>query len=105
MTYSIPRQLKLACAAALAAAPVGWFAVPTATAPAGPVASALAGPLCHAPSAFTARGTFVQLAAVATEVPPAEIQAIMPAPAFADRHPPLWEGLATVTSQITTPLP
>jgi tetratricopeptide (TPR) repeat protein len=56
------------------------------------------GPVCHgAPSAGLLR-----LAQVRTEVPPSSMQAAMPAAAFADTEPPLWDGLGSVTYKITT---
>jgi len=58
--------------------------------------------LCHTPSSAAATGTIIRLAASHTEVPPAEIKAASPAMAFADIDPPLWEGLGSVTYQITT---
>src|SRR5258708_37954814 len=48
---------------------------------------------------------FCERAPVAREARAAEIQAIMPAPAFADSDPPLWEGLGTVSYKITTAVP
>jgi tetratricopeptide (TPR) repeat protein len=44
----------------------------------------------------------MRLAAARTEVPPAEMQAATPAPAFADLDPPLWGGLGSLTYEITT---
>jgi tetratricopeptide (TPR) repeat protein len=57
---------------------------------------------CHTPSSAAATGAIIHLAASHTEVPPAEIKAASPALAFADADPPLWEGLGSVTYQITT---
>ncbi|HEV3185974.1 MAG TPA: tetratricopeptide repeat protein [Xanthobacteraceae bacterium] len=60
--------------------------------------SAPIGPICHgSPSAGLLR-----LAQVRTEVPKAEMQAALPAAAFADTEPPLWDGLGPVTYKITT---
>src|SRR5262249_55185922 len=59
-------------------------------------------PICHMPAAAeTARG-LLRLAQTRTEVPPAEIKAATPAPAFADSEPPLWDGLGPLTYKITT---
>jgi tetratricopeptide (TPR) repeat protein len=58
--------------------------------------------LCHTPSSAAATRAIIRLAASHTEVPPAEIKAALPALAFADADPPLWEGLGLVTYQITT---
>jgi tetratricopeptide (TPR) repeat protein len=59
-------------------------------------------PICHMPAAAeTARG-LLRLAQTRTEVPPAEIKAATPAPAFADSDPPLWDGLGSLTYKITT---
>ncbi len=56
------------------------------------------GPVCHgSPSA-----NLLRLAQVRTEVPQAEMQAALPAAAFADTDPPLWDGLGPVTYKITT---
>jgi tetratricopeptide (TPR) repeat protein len=44
----------------------------------------------------------MRLAQARTEVPPSGMQAALPAPAFADTDPPLWEGLGAVTYKITT---
>lgn len=44
----------------------------------------------------------MRLTQTRTEVPPAEMQAVSPAPAFADLDPPLWDGLGTVSYKITT---
>jgi tetratricopeptide (TPR) repeat protein len=44
----------------------------------------------------------MRLAQAHTEVPQAEMQAVLPATAFADTDPPLWEGLGSVTYRITT---
>ena len=38
----------------------------------------------------------------ASQVPQAEMQAASSAPAFADTDPPLWDGLGSVSYQITT---
>jgi tetratricopeptide (TPR) repeat protein len=57
---------------------------------------------CHTSSSAAATGAIIHLAASHTEVPPAEIKAASPALAFADADPPLWEGLGSVTYQITT---
>jgi tetratricopeptide (TPR) repeat protein len=57
-----------------------------------------AGPICHgSPSA-----ALLRLAQVRTEVPKAEMQAALPAAAFADTEPPLWDGLGPVTYKVTT---
>ena len=56
------------------------------------------GPVCHG----AASGAVLRLAQVRTEVPKAEMQAALPAAAFADTEPPLWDGLGPVTYKITT---
>jgi len=64
--------------------------------------------LCHTPSAaMSAAATqsaraMMQLAQGQTEVPQAEIKAAVPAPGFVDIDPPLWDGLGTATSKIST---
>jgi tetratricopeptide (TPR) repeat protein len=56
------------------------------------------GPVCHG----SASAALLRLAQVRTEVPQAEMQAAMPAAAFADTEPPLWDGLGPITYKITT---
>lgn len=56
------------------------------------------GPICHG----SASAALLRLAQVRTEVPKAEMQAALPAAAFADTEPPLWDGLGSVTYKITT---
>jgi tetratricopeptide (TPR) repeat protein len=58
----------------------------------------LIGPVCHG----SASATLLRLAQTRTEVPQAEMQAVMPAAAFADTEPPLWDGLGAVTYKVTT---
>src|SRR6266536_4670345 len=60
---------------------------------------------CHSFSSAVASSAPVRLAASRTEVPPAEMQAAMPAPAFADSDPPFWDGLGSLTYKITTSNP
>jgi tetratricopeptide (TPR) repeat protein len=78
-------------------------ATPKPTTPAGPP-----GPpdalLCGAPSGHLAQAP-VRLATTRTEVPPGEIKAASPQPAFADSEPPLWGGLGRLSFQITTAIP
>jgi tetratricopeptide (TPR) repeat protein len=61
-------------------------------------------PICHALTS-TSTGAMIRLAQTRTEVPPAEMQAVMPAPAFADTDPPLWAGLGSLSYRITTSNP
>jgi tetratricopeptide (TPR) repeat protein len=56
------------------------------------------GPVCHG----SASAALLRLAQTRTEVPQAEMQAAIPAAAFADTEPPLWDGLGPVTYKITT---
>ena len=68
-------------------------------------AAALSGsdfPICHTAAAAKRTDTVLRLAQTRTEVPPTEMKAAMPAPAFADSDPPLWDGLGSVTYKITT---
>jgi tetratricopeptide (TPR) repeat protein len=58
--------------------------------------------LCHTAASVEATNAMIRLAATRTEVPPAEMKAASPALAFADTDPPLWDGLGSVTYQITT---
>src|SRR5215471_18303892 len=74
-----------------------------ATARAVPADAAVA--LCHTPASAASTRDMIRLAASQTEVPPAEIKAATPAPAFADKEPPLWESLGTVAYKITTSNP
>jgi tetratricopeptide (TPR) repeat protein len=105
MKRLISSRASLAYSVALGAAASASFALPLDRVPADAMPSAFAAALCHAPSVFAARNSFIRLAAAGTEVPPAEIQAIMPAPAFADSEPPIWEGLGPVSYKITTAIP
>jgi tetratricopeptide (TPR) repeat protein len=59
-------------------------------------------PICHMPAAAETARSLLRLAQTRTEVPPAEIKAATPAPAFADSDPPLWDGLGSLTYKITT---
>jgi tetratricopeptide (TPR) repeat protein len=56
------------------------------------------GPVCHG----SASASLLRLAQVRTEVPQAEMQAALPAAAFADTEPPLWDGLGPITYKVTT---
>jgi tetratricopeptide (TPR) repeat protein len=56
------------------------------------------GPVCHG----SASASLLRLAQVRTEVPKAEMQAAMPAAAFADTEPPLWDGLGPIAYKVTT---
>jgi hypothetical protein len=47
----------------------------------------------------------MRLAQARTEVPKAEMQAASPASQFADTDPPLWDGLGSISYQITTANP
>jgi tetratricopeptide (TPR) repeat protein len=58
--------------------------------------------ICHTPVAAGRTNTVLRLAQTRTEVPPTEMKAAMPAPAFADSDPPLWDGLGSVTYKIST---
>src|SRR4051812_22614363 len=59
-------------------------------------------PICHGSASAGVTGIMLRLAQTRTEVPQAEMQAALPADAFADTDPPLWEGLGGVTYRITT---
>jgi len=61
--------------------------------------------ICHMPAAAETVRSVLRLAQTRTEVPPAEIKAATPAPAFADSEPPLWEGLGSLMYKITTASP
>src|SRR5689334_6482212 len=58
--------------------------------------------VCHGAASAGVTGAMLRLAQTRTEVPQAEMQATLPAAAFADTDPPLWEGLGGVTYRITT---
>jgi hypothetical protein len=58
--------------------------------------------ICHGSASAGVTGVTLRLAQTRTEVPQAEMQAAVPAAAFADTDPPLWEGLGGVTYKITT---
>jgi tetratricopeptide (TPR) repeat protein len=59
-------------------------------------------PICRGSASHGATGAMMRLAQARTEVPPGGMQAAVPAAAFADTEPPLWEGLGAVTYKITT---
>ena len=56
--------------------------------------------LCHTPS-LAARTSGMLRLAQRTEVPPTEMKAASPTPAFADIDPPLWDGLGPVSYKVT----
>src|SRR6516165_6673178 len=58
--------------------------------------------ICHGSASAGVSPIMLRLAQTRTEVPQAEMQAALPAAAFADTDPPLWEGLGGVTYRITT---
>jgi tetratricopeptide (TPR) repeat protein len=67
-----------------------------------PASSSSDFPICHTPDAAERTNTMLRLAQTRTEVPPTEMKAAMPAPAFADSDPPLWDGLGSVTYKVST---
>src|SRR5262245_46781794 len=67
-----------------------------------PASSSSDFPICHTPAAAERTNTVLRLAQARTEVPPTEMKAAVPAPAFADSDPPLWDGLRSVTYKIST---
>src|SRR5262249_29622583 len=67
-----------------------------------PASSSSDFPICHTPAAAERTNTVLRLAQARTEVPPTEMKAAVPAPAFADSDPPLWDGLGSVTYKIST---
>jgi tetratricopeptide (TPR) repeat protein len=67
-----------------------------------PASSSWDFPICHTPAAAERTNTVLRLAQTRTEVPPTEMKAAMPAPAFADSDPPLWDGLGSVAYTIST---
>ena len=62
-------------------------------------------PICHSAASIAAASATIRLAQSHTEVPPTEMKAVTAAPDFADRDPPLWEGLGSITYKITTSSP
>jgi len=68
-----------------------------------PATSSADFPICHTPATPGRTDTLVRLAQARTEVPPTEMKAAIPAPEFADRDPPLWDGLGSITYKINTP--
>jgi tetratricopeptide (TPR) repeat protein len=106
---SIRSSLLCGCAAVIGGASVLTFAAARTldlNGTAGPAkasaqpAFALEFPICHSPAAALSAAAAIRLAQ--REVPPAGLGAVMPAPAFADSDPPLWEGLGSITYTITT---
>src|SRR5215470_6512581 len=67
-----------------------------------PASSSSDFPICRTPAAGERTSTVLRLAQTRTEVPPTEMKAAVPAPAFADSDPPLWDGLGFVTYKIST---
>ena len=59
-------------------------------------------PICRPGASHGPFGGMLRLAQTRTEVPPGSMQAAVPATAFADTDPPLWDGLGSVTYKITT---
>jgi hypothetical protein len=57
-------------------------------------------PICHSAAAARSTGGLIRLAQV--EIPQSEMKAVVPAPAFADSEPPLWDGLGSIAYNITT---
>ena len=68
-----------------------------------PATSSADFPICHTLVTPGRTGTLLRLAQARTEVPPTEMKAAIPAPEFADRDPPLWDGLGSITYKINTP--
>src|SRR5262245_64894134 len=60
-------------------------------------------PICHTPAAAERAHSVLRLAQTRTEVPATEMQAATPAPDFANREPPLWDGLGSITYKVSTP--
>src|SRR5215475_11082917 len=67
-----------------------------------PASSSSDFPICHTPATAERTNIVLRLAQARTEVPPTEMKAAVPAPAFADSDPPLWDGLGSVTYKIST---
>ena len=115
MTYSSRRALLSGCAVILAGItlPTAFTddvfggrgsALPGAVT-AGNVLASADFPVCHTPAAPERTSALMRLAQTRTEVPPAEMKAVMPAPAFADSDPPLWDGLGPVSYKVSTSKP
>src|SRR3954471_12080494 len=60
--------------------------------------------ICGTPAGHSSR-TLLRLPTTRTEVPPGEIKAATPQPAFAESEPPLWDGLGHLSFAITTANP
>jgi tetratricopeptide (TPR) repeat protein len=80
----------------------GAALVGAATATVAPTVSSSDFPICHTPAAAQRANIVLRLAQTRTEVPPTEMKAAMPAPAFADTDPPIWDGLGSVSYKIST---
>jgi tetratricopeptide (TPR) repeat protein len=103
--FSLPPFLVASAALGGLLAPLAVGGVPTGSPGIGTASDLPFGanvPICRAPAAHGATGAMMRLAQARTEVPPSGMQAAMPAPAFADTDPPLWDGLGAVTYRITT---
>src|SRR5215213_891575 len=57
-------------------------------------------PICASAIPVRSAAGLMRLAQV--EVPRSEMSAVVPAPAFADTEPPLWDGLGSISYKITT---
>src|SRR5262245_3938038 len=80
----------------------GAALMPPAGATVAPVLLSSDFPICHTPAAAARANSLLCLAQARTEVPAAEMKPAMPAPAFAESDPPLWDGLGSVTYKIST---
>src|SRR4051812_45950050 len=60
--------------------------------------------ICGTPAGHSSR-VLLRFATTRTEVPPGEIKAATPHPAFAESEPPLWDGLGHLSFAITTANP
>jgi tetratricopeptide (TPR) repeat protein len=88
-----------ACAAGLIdMAGTRFTSASVAATPASPAVSEFA--ICQTP--MPAGAAMLRLTQARTEVPPAGMKAVRPAPDFVDSDPPLWDGLGTLTYRITT---
>lgn len=106
VNFSLPSLLVAGAALGGLLAPFAVGSVPTDTkgiaSPSFPFGADF--PICHGSGAASTglAGGMLRYAQVRTEVPQAPMQAAMPAAAFADVDPPLWDGLGRVTYKITT---
>ena len=79
----------------------GWFGLAEArVSAAAQIDFSVDFPICASAIPVRSAAGLMRLAQV--EVPRSEMSAVVPAPAFADTDPPLWDGLGSISYKVTT---